>query len=160
MDYRHQPNIFSFATKELSQDAFICWLIDNFNNVDSPVRSAPISFLKLLYEKCGDSFIPDNVEKIIVTPQYKKIDVFLEVIYKDNKKDSIIIEDKVNSEEHSKQLEKYAKIEPDAKKIYLKTGKIYEYEIINATSKGFQVFSIDDFIYCLEDKISQVQISV
>ncbi len=46
-----KPNIFKYATKELSQDAFIFWLLDHANpkykNIDSQLKKCAL----LLIEK-------------------------------------------------------------------------------------------------------------
>ena len=34
-----EPNIFEFATSELSQDAVICWILSFYNDKRSPMRT-------------------------------------------------------------------------------------------------------------------------
>lgn len=97
-------NLFKYATKELSQDAFICWLVnfahENHNTEDLILRECAKEFLKKIV-------ITD--EELVVTKvlkQYKKIDVLLEV----NNKYNIIIEDKTFTGQHGNQIERYKKI--------------------------------------------------
>ncbi len=100
----NKPNIFEYATKELSQDAFLCWLfsyaikgIDKDNNI----KACAIDFLK--------SFIPEleNEKEIFLTKapekQFCRVDVLLTV----NDKYKIIIEDKTYTHEHDDQLSVY-----------------------------------------------------
>ena len=97
-------NIFSYATKELSQDAFLCWSI----NWLSEGENAPL----YQYGKCMlDMLLGDkkfarylNVE---VRNQYEKIDVL--VLFKDEEgtPNALIIEDKTNTSEHGEQLSRY-----------------------------------------------------
>ena len=45
-------NMFKFATKELSQDAFLCWLV-NYINTDEEYKIVAKDFMKLLVHKFG-----------------------------------------------------------------------------------------------------------
>jgi hypothetical protein len=99
-----KPNLFHYATSELSQDAFICWLIDwsNFTNYEFDKNMTLIgqTFLQVLLKK--QLLIFD----IKVGRQYKNIDVYAIV----NDKYFLIIEDKKGTSEHSNQLERYANV--------------------------------------------------
>ena len=118
-------NIFNFATSELSQDAFICWLCNwvNFDDNDlsedeKKLKELAIDFIeKMSGEKLGD-------RKVNIKRQYQKIDVLLEIqnktefITKEDKKDKkipvvdmyVIIEDKVGTGLHSNQQKTYRDI--------------------------------------------------
>ena len=95
-------NIFNFATKELSQDAFLCW-IANWHNFDSPLAKLSESLISLILSRSKYKDI--KIDSIEVFRQYKKIDILILV----NKKIAIIIEDKTNSTEHDAQISKYEK---------------------------------------------------
>lgn len=114
-------NLFSFATSELSQDAFICWCLNwiNYPNEELYPMAKDI-FSNLLEEKDLEN------EKIEILRQYKKIDVL--VILK-NSKIAYIIEDKTNTFEsnqitrYKEELEKDPKIKENTiKTVYFKTG--------------------------------------
>ena len=115
-------NLFSFATSELSQDAFICWCLNwiNYPNEELYPMAKDI-FSKLLKEENLEN------EKIEILRQYKKIDVL--VILKKSKK-AYIIEDKTYTSEHSEQIKRYKEtIKNDFKEeinnvetVYFKTG--------------------------------------
>ena len=45
------PNLFSYATKELSHDAFFCWLADCANSGNEEHQRIEQKFLGLLPEK-------------------------------------------------------------------------------------------------------------
>lgn len=98
----NKNNIFTFATKELSQDAFLCW-IANWYNYDSPLSSLSKDFLSLILLRSGN--INTTIESVNVFRQYNKIDILILV----NKAIAIIIEDKTNSTEHDAQIRKYEK---------------------------------------------------
>ena len=58
-------NIFNYATKELTQDAFLMWLFDNYNKCDEPcVQKAALGLIEI--------FGINSIEKINVVRQYKK----------------------------------------------------------------------------------------
>ena len=111
-------NIFNFATSELSQDAFICWLCNwvNFDDNDlsedeKKLKELAIDFIeKMLGEKLGD-------RKVNIKRQYQKIDVLLEIQNKTEFIEKIpvvdmyvIIEDKVGTGLHSNQQKTYRDI--------------------------------------------------
>ena len=48
----NKPNIFDYATSELSQDAFLCWLMQWANKsnkkIDAPLNNCAVQFVKKL----------------------------------------------------------------------------------------------------------------
>ena len=128
-------NIFNFATSELSQDAFICWLCNwvnfddnNLSEDEKKLKALATDFIeKMSGEKLGD-------RKVNIKRQYQKIDVLLEIqnktefITKENEKNPVIdmyviIEDKVGTGLHSNQIEGYTKLisEKNKSKAQIKT---------------------------------------
>ena len=115
-------NIFNFATSELSQDAFICWLC-NWVNFDDNSLSEDEKKLKSLATEFIEKMIGEKLEdrKVNIKRQYQKIDVLLEIqnktefITKGNNINPIvdmyvIIEDKVGTGLHSNQIERYREL--------------------------------------------------
>ena len=111
-------NIFNFATSELSQDAFICWLC-NWVNFDDNDLSEDEKKLKVLatdfIEKMSGEKLGDR--KVNIKRQYQKIDVLLEIQNKTEFIEKIpvvdmyvIIEDKVGTGLHSNQQKTYRDI--------------------------------------------------
>ena len=96
-------NLFMYATSELSQDAFICWLLEFASEEHLNEDIALTSCAKELL-----SNIITTGENLIVTSvlrQYKKIDVLVKV----NDKYNIIIEDKTFTGQHGDQINEYKK---------------------------------------------------
>lgn len=139
-----KPNLFDYATKELSQDAFLVWYIKWADNACLPCnenlhQSANRFVSKLL------SLKGHNVEVVNVDAgrQWENIDIWVEV----NKTHLIIIEDKVNTGAHSGQLERYSvsameyceehNLTPVC--IYLKTGSESKYTLTDVEAAGFTV---------------------
>ena len=96
-------NLFDFATKELSQDAFLRWLIESVDDPDvAPVSQA---FLNWVTKRDGE------VEVIRTVAQWHRIDVVAELFYpKTNESMLLAIEDKMDSNEHDNQLKRYNEI--------------------------------------------------
>lgn len=135
-------NIFAYATKELSQDAFLMWLFENFDCKDSKVKKASLELLKIM------TGIDDlNIKSISVIPQWNRIDITVEITKADDKKMYLFIEDKTTSEEHN-QLKTYnEKIEKnidklfkgDIKKVYYKTAPILKLEKERVEKAGWEI---------------------
>ena len=130
-------NMFRFSTHELSQDAFICWLINYINTDEEEYKSAAKDFIKLLADKIGDvsfkKYIEENDYKVEIKHQYRNIDVLLKI---DNF--CIIIEDKIETVEHDDQINKY--------KYYLLTNGITELEELGVLGE-FKIFTCYYKIY-------------
>jgi hypothetical protein len=160
-----RPNIFEIATKELSQDAFITWLLmwadDSYKATDEDLHQCGKEFVSTLIKRQNSDF-SESINKVKVKRQEKKIDVWAEV----NDKYLIIIEDKTNSRDHSEQLEKYKEIaekwcqEHNKEKpicIYLKTGNECKANLEKIEKdKKYYIFSRKNFIHLL-DKFKQIK---
>ena len=144
-------NLFSFATSELSQDAFICWCLNWINYPNEPLYPmAKDIFSKLLKEKNLEN------EKVEILRQYKKIDVL--VILKKSKK-AFLIEDKTYTSEHSEQIKRYKEnIQNDFKEeinnietVYFKTGFWFSDDYKTASDENKVNIKIDreDFLKIL-----------
>ena len=135
------PNLFDFATSELSQDAFICWLASwsdpAFKTESEPLHATATAFLDRLLEVGKGPKILEY-RSIQVRRQWKDIDVLLVV----NNDTAIIIEDKTDTKDHSGQLEKYRKAvasefqESRIAAVYLKTGDQGNYLGVNQAGYG------------------------
>jgi len=155
-----KPNIFSIATKELHQDAFIAWLLqwadpDNEQH-DKDLFQTGTRFIKALLIKnheIGDL----EILKVRAGRQWENIDVYVEVDTS-NGKYLIVIEDKTFTSARIGQLERYRKSGEDwCKKykaklgcVYLKTGSESEKRLGMIRKRGFQPFNRKEFISILD----------
>lgn len=142
------PNIFHYATSELSQDAFICWLLKWSDPLYAgmPMHDIGLDFLRELYSRAARIF-PAKIESIEVKKQDKHIDVQCIV----NGETVILIEDKTQTVQHSGQLERYKKALLDAGvpgtqiiPFYVQTGDQSDFG--NAKQNGYIVFLRKDFL--------------
>ena len=147
----HKPNIFTYATKELSQDAFIFWLLDHANpkyeNVNQALKNCALSLISEFF-KLENKKIPEKIEQFSLSKQYKNIDILLKI-----NNFSIIIEDKTGTQSHGDQLTRYRNIiasevgEENVLAIFFKTHDQSNYK--KEIDDGFKIFSRDKLISVL-----------
>lgn len=98
-----RPNLFDYATSELSQDAFLLWLMEwgksSYKDEDISLHAISQRFIRRLLSKPNEFEITD----IQLFKQHNKIDV-LAII---NNQYAIIIEDKTDTREHDRQISAY-----------------------------------------------------
>ncbi len=145
-------NLFYYATKELSQDAFICWLssfaLEDADQTDSElVKCAHELVNRFMILGLGKTIEYDKVFLKQVQKQYKNIDVLLTVEY-DETIYKIIVEDKTHSSEHDNQLIRY---KDEIKKeyenvigIYFKTG--FQSNLSGVKEAEYHLFDREDVL--------------
>ncbi|MAO64838.1 MAG: hypothetical protein CL666_07535 [Balneola sp.] len=155
MNKDNGPNIFSYATSELTQDAFIGWLCawanPKYKDLNPALNRTAKSLLEKFFSMQGKS-LPEIKELKVIT-QWMRIDVFIEI----NEKYFVIIEDKVNSSEHSDQLNRYREFVKENKEvendkiipIFFKTGDQANYD--KPEEDKYQVFKREDFLEILRE---------
>lgn len=146
------PNLFAFATSELSQDAFLCWLLSwakpELRTVDARLHETANLFIRQLLDKHG---VGEDLEwqQVEVSAQHKRIDVLVVL----NGEIAIPIEDKTNTGAHSGQLERYLKVLSAEEKyqkilpIFFKTGDQCSYE--HDEQYGYKTFLRQEFLKVL-----------
>jgi hypothetical protein len=150
-DYVARPNLFTFASSERCQDAFLCWLLSwahrKHRRTDEPLHDLGVVLMKALLGLCGiDS--PKKYRQLEIRPQYEGIDILVEV----NEEIVLLIEDKIESCEHSDQLRRYLRIAtrdfPGMKlaPVYLKTGLLAYGEERTVREAGFHFFQGRDLL--------------
>lgn len=156
MNMKKQPNIFDFATSELSQDAMFAWLMSwahsQYRESNPLLYSAAVQFIRLLLNK-GEDF---SVETIDVGRQWENIDIWAEI----NDDILLIVEDKIETKEHSNQLERYNQIaqkEYQGKNVqvycvYVKTGNEPEMALKNIRAKGYHTVERGAILECIGNK--------
>lgn len=156
-----KPNIFDISTKELSQDAFITWLLqwaDKSNlEFDTALSNCGKDFLTSIIKKRLPDF-NEKIEKVRAGRQWANIDVWAKI----NDKYLILIEDKTYTGQHSGQLARYKKIfEKWCKEqtpiyqppicIYLKTGNESQQSLNRVKEEGFKIYKRQEFIAILQN---------
>ena len=99
----YSNNLFCYATSELSQDAFICWLVshllDENKNLNSSLEACATEFVRCFYPDFPQDGSVTSIER-----QHNNIDILLTIGDK-----KIIIEDKTFTGTHNNQINVYKK---------------------------------------------------
>lgn len=138
------PNLFRHAPSELSQDAFLCWLLewaDKSNEAANPaLHRIARQFVQELWTCGRPGETLQNFSTVTVERQVDRVDIVVKI----DDKSLIAIEDKVHSGEHDNQLVRYREA-IEARKpsstialVYLKTGDESRYAA--AESAGYGVY--------------------
>lgn len=153
-----KPNLFKFATSELSQDAMLCWLAQWSDPAaahhDPLLHKLGQSFLDLIFTMNGvERFQPTHIE---IKPQHKNIDVLVII---DNAF-ALLLEDKAGTSEHSDQLRRYvAALEAEGfhkdhiLPVYVQTGEQSSYRSV--TAAGYHVIHRRQLIELLREYLGQ-----
>lgn len=144
-----KPNLFYFATSELSQDAFFAWLLswadESFECEDSSLHETAKRFANLLTN------IPINdIHTIEVGRQWENIDIWAEI----NDDTFLVIEDKTYTSYHGTQLEDYMQVTREyynGKRnnlifTYIKTGNEPLNTLKKVEAKGYNTFTRKDLL--------------
>jgi hypothetical protein len=139
------PNLFDLATSELSQDAFITWLLQwaspQYAEVDAALHGCATVFTKRLLALQGVDV--DHIESIEAGRQWNNIDVWAKV----NNAHLLVLEDKTFTGQHSNQLQRYkeqasewcAANTHDLVCVYVKTGSESMSRLNKVRQQGFAV---------------------
>lgn len=138
-------NLFTYATKELSQDAFLRWLFESYEDKDL----FP-TIKKILSEFC-DIKPNEIIKKITTFSQKYKIDITVYIVT-DMRKIALFIEDKIFSSEH-KQLKKYNSniekicqaekiLSENVYKVFYKTSSLSSIDIKSTTEENWKSYDI------------------
>ncbi len=178
----NKPNIFDYATSELSQDAFFAWLLrwaeDGLRREDKYLHDCALNLLKAFFAEyysdyhssLGARFLKDiqnfdsvnSIESVDVNCQEKRIDLWL-TIETDKGTYYLVIEDKTHSTQHDNQLKTYREyFSEDEKKrtcfIYLKTGELIKGEEEVVGKEKYSLFDLDSIYDVLKECRSESEI--
>ena len=163
-----RPNLFCYATKELSLDAMVCWLLAwarrKQETMDKALHACGLQMVKALLGKHRVKL--DDVTAVELSKQDHGIDVLARV----NHRHVLLIEDKTKTRHHSNQLQRYPKYVRDGQTrfrdvsadciypIYLKTGnyqrgeRVYvEKTPLESISRPYKFFDRRDILAVLDD---------
>lgn len=146
-----KPNLFHFATSELSQDAALCWLLSwadvAHRDENRDLHELGTGLLRGFFSKAGRQLPPGAAVKVL--RQSDHVDIAVEV----GDDHVVLLEDKVYSSEHSDQLARYLKSavrnfpNRTAVPIYLKTGEQGSFDV--AQKAGWHVFKRSELLSVL-----------
>ncbi len=102
MQSRGRPNLFQHATRELSQDAFLAWLLDWLNYPTCQMTTCAKTFVESVLKISIDWTDFDNVK---TWTQWKNIDLLAMIHFHRQKPIVVVIEDKVTAGLHNPLME-------------------------------------------------------
>lgn len=128
-----RPNLFEFATSELSQDAALCWCLawadSKYATIEPAMHAIGRDLVVSLFEAVKVE-APEGDYPVVIKPQLDHVDIVAEI----GAEHLLVIEDKIHSSEHSDQLKIYAEtlttLYPNRKRafVFLKTGDQASYK--------------------------------
>lgn len=150
-------SLFSFGTSELSQDAFLCWLLQwaapELAEKDEALHHTAMLFLQRMFEKQERTLPP--VRSVDIRRQFKGLDVLMLV----NEEWAVLIEDKTYTKDHSDQLIRYKEAVKNSPEyglyeqicIYYKSGSQSHYR--SCLTAGYAPFTRKDMLEVLEEGV-------
>lgn len=163
-DY-YPPNLYSFATKELDQDAvlayILAWADPQYRDApapDSKMHALGQALLGALVSRhpAQEGWTPEKVTKIEVTTQEKHVDIRAMIKTEDSTL-VLIVEDKIGASEHGNQILQYVKDaerrfpEAEIVPVYVKTGNESETYLRRRLSVECGVFTREPLLCVLND---------
>lgn len=155
-------NLFLYATSELSQDAFICWLLSwALEDTKTDV------VLQECARKVLEAFIPELRGRPFalkeIRRQWEHMDILL-TVESGNKTYKVVVEDKTTTKEHSNQLKKYLKALsaafPDClpRGVYFKTG--FQCDLSQVEAAGYEIVMRSRILELIAPYISRTENSI
>lgn len=144
-------NLFNYATSELSQDAFLCWLLSyaqekKYSGDDAKLKKCAQSLIKVFLLGQKSIFEKDLIEEDLIVKKIEKQWKYIDVLVTLESDKKIIIEDKTYTTDHDNQLERYkdefTNEADNVYGVYYKTGFCCE-TIINDMYKGYYFFNLE-----------------
>lgn len=152
-------NLFEYATSELSQDAFICWLA-SYAHEEAEKDAALNECARKMLEMFVSEIKGKNFKLLDVERQVDNVDVLLTVeceekIYK------IIVEDKTYTSEHDNQLNRYKdalqkKHKENAvivKGVYYKTG--FQSDLSSVEDAHYEIISREKMLNLMQQYVDK-----
>lgn len=149
------PNLFDFATSELSQDAVLAWLFGwaapEAAEADPALGAAARALVQACYHK--HSRVAPSITSVQIELQADHMDLRVEI----NGTDVLVIEDKAHIREHSGQLARYVQLVQETAgagmivPIYVQTGEQDDYKPVEQA--GFRVIHRRDLLDILQTAV-------
>ncbi len=148
--------LFSYATSELSQDAFICWLLacadPRIETTDPALRACGVTLIEAFFVL--HKITCPEIETITVRKQDNRIDVLCII----NQTYAILIEDKTNADASSGQLQRHLETverheeiyRDDVLPIHCKTGNASLGSYWRVEEAGYAIFLRQDLLEVLD----------
>jgi hypothetical protein len=150
-----RPNLFDFATSELSQDAFLCWMAALALHEDVDLQRVGRGFIAWLWQHARGVKVDPTQVQLLQLPrrQVERIDILFEADVVGTRA-LFLIEDKTDTSHHSGQLERYLQATKHAETvvpIYFKTGYHFGTDT-SAAAAGYTIIGLREWVEFLEQQ--------
>ena len=157
-------NLFRYATSELSQDAFICWLASHDLVDEGGAYVSNDAALQSCAKRMLAMFVPEfngkDYSLICIEKQKFSVDVLLTVkcdgnLYK------IIVEDKTYTNQHDNQLLRYKEVvqkafpDSNVRGVYYKTW--FQSDLKKVVDANYRIVMREDMLALMEDYIDKTE---
>lgn len=158
-DAQLRPNLFRYATSELSQDAFICWLLESadqkYRRTCPELHAVGQEFVGMIFARHTASPPSPCIQTVEIFRQEGRIDILAWV----NQDIAIVIEDKVGTKQSRTQLGRYREhAETQLGRpvshilfVYIQSGDQSDYSPVHLD--GYAVFNRSDLLALFEGRI-------
>lgn len=92
-----EPNLFHHAPSELSQDAFLCWLLEWLNHPDHPLYEPARQLLNRILSKATVTVDLANLNRVYLRRQFRGVDILAVLEVSPGLSVCLAIEDKVDA---------------------------------------------------------------
>lgn len=159
----NRPNLFHYATSELSQDAFICWLAawadSKWKDTDPTLHQTAREFVTSMIRKVKPDYDQAQIKTINVRRQVEKLDILIEINQGTDGRLAILVEDKTHTDHHSGQLKRYydnagkSYTSEQIVPIYFKTGYQSKFDV---RQYKYEKYLRQDFLNLLRGNAKKV----
>jgi hypothetical protein len=91
------PSLFAYAPSELSQDAFLCWLLSWLNVPSHPLRGVAQAFVQRVLDKAAADVPWSDLRQVHVRRQFHAVDIVVVFEFSSCPKLCFVIEDKIDA---------------------------------------------------------------
>ncbi len=158
-----RPNIFDYATSELSQDAMICWLLrwadPRYRESSLALHATGRALLENIGRKCKTKVLPESIQSVKPVRGKQNMDIVCHLNGDDAATHTaILIEDKTGTGEHGNQLHRYRRLigkelpEDRILPVYLKTGDQSRTSLRKIEDRGNAIVLRKDLLALLEGR--------
>lgn len=156
------PNLFEYATSELSQDAVICWLLrwadPKCRDTSAALHDAGRALLIHIGQISRDKTLPETVQSVEPVRGRQYMDVVCHINEGQDTHTAILIEDKTDTLERANQMRRYRDRignelpEERILPVYLKTGDQSNTSLRDISERGNAILLRKDLLNVLEGR--------
>ncbi len=157
---RDRPNLFEYATSELSQDAMICWLLrwadPSCRDMSVALHDVGRALLMHIGQVSADKSLPEKIQSVEPVRGRQNMDVVCHLNAGQDSHTAILVEDKIDTVERTNQMRRYRERignelpEERILPVYLKTGDQSNTSLRDISERGNAILLRKNLLGVLE----------